>query len=229
MRVLIIEDDTDITANLYDYLEDKNCSVDSAADGVSGLHLAVTNDYDVILLDLTLPGLDGLMVCQKLRQEAKRDTPILMLTARDHLDDKLEGFKAGADDYLIKPFALSEVEARIKALDKRHKGQVAERELQAAGIVFNLETFEVMRNGNSIKLPKKCLNLLKVLMSSPNRVCSHTELEMEVWDDVPENSDTLRSHMHTLRQALTTKGEWDPIKTVHGIGYRLIPDNAKRI
>ncbi|WP_147695369.1 response regulator transcription factor, partial [Vogesella mureinivorans] len=116
MRILVIEDNTDIAANLGDYLEDRGHIVDFAADGVTGLHLAVVNEFDAIVLDLNLPGMDGLEVCRKLRQDARRQTPVLMLTARDALEQKLAGFDVGADDYLVKPFALQEVEARLTVL-----------------------------------------------------------------------------------------------------------------
>ena len=113
MRILVIEDNSDIAANIGDYLADKGHVVDFAGDGVTGLHLAVVHDFDAIVLDLTLPGMDGLEVCRKLRQEARRQTPVLMLTARDALDQKLTGFDSGADDYMVKPFALQELEARL--------------------------------------------------------------------------------------------------------------------
>jgi DNA-binding response OmpR family regulator len=115
MRILVIEDNSDIAANLGDYLEDRGHTVDFAADGMTGLHLAVVHEFDAIVLDLNLPGMDGLEVCRKLRAEARKQTPVLMLTARDSLDNKLAGFDSGADDYLIKPFALQEVDVRLNA------------------------------------------------------------------------------------------------------------------
>src|SRR5215469_13244063 len=122
MRILVIEDNSDIAANIGDYLEEKGHVVDFAGDGVTGLHLAVVHDFDAIVLDLTLPGMDGLELCRKLRQEARRQTPVLMLTARDALDQKLAGFDSGADDYMVKPFALQELEARLAVLARRGKG-----------------------------------------------------------------------------------------------------------
>lgn len=120
MRILIIEDDSTIATNLYDYLEVHGHSVDAAGDGIPGLHLAVTQKFDGILLDLNLPGMDGMTLCRKLRKEADNDTPVLMLAAKDTLDDKLKGFDCGPDDYLVKTFALKEVEARLVAMNKRH-------------------------------------------------------------------------------------------------------------
>ena len=147
MRVLIIEDDSAIAANLYDYLEARGHAVDAAGDGVTGLHLAVSRDFDALLLDLNLPGMDGLTLCRKLRDEAGRDTPVLMLTARDTVEDKLDGFAHGADDYLVKPFSLREVEARLVALHKRHGGKVVLRELKVGDLAFDPRTLTVSYAG----------------------------------------------------------------------------------
>ncbi|KLU22395.1 chemotaxis protein CheY [Caballeronia mineralivorans PML1(12)] len=226
MRVLIIEDDADIATNLYDYLENGGYEVDVASDGAMGLHLAVTQHWDAILLDLSLPGVNGLTICRKLREEARRDTPVLILTAKDTLDDKLQGFIQGADDYLIKPFSLKEVGARLAALIKRYKGQVTQAVLSCADVRFDVSTFTVDRGGRPVKLPPKCLQLLRILMQSPNKVFGRAELEAEVWGEQLPDSDTLRAHVYTLRRALTANGEDDLIETVHGLGYRLVVDNA---
>ncbi|MBI3901438.1 MAG: response regulator transcription factor [Nitrosomonadales bacterium] len=222
MRILIIEDDTDIAANLYDYFAARGHDVDRARDGVTGLHFAVSHDYDAILLDLALPGMDGFEVCRRLREQARRDTPVLMLTARDTLEDKLSGFEHGADDYLVKPFALREVEARLLALTKRHKGRVTDRVLQVGDLMFDPETLAVTRAGEPIKLPPKCIRLLELMMQRPTHVYSRAELEQAVWGESLETSDTLRSHMHLLRRALAQLDRPDVIETVHGLGYRLV-------
>jgi DNA-binding response OmpR family regulator len=193
VRILIIEDDPAIAANLYDFLEAQGHAVDAAFDGVTGLHLAVTGGFDAIVLDLGLPGMQGSALCRKLREEAKNDTPVLMLTARDTLEDKLEGFAHGADDYLVKPFALKEVEARLAALHKRHAGRVARRPLAAGDISFDPRTLAVKFRGTDVtKLSPKCLRLLESLMAEPERVFSRKELETAVWGDTQETSDTLR-------------------------------------
>ena len=119
LRILIVEDNTDIAENIADFLELQGHLLDFALDGIGGLHLALTQDYDAIILDIMLPGMDGLTFCRKLRKEGEKDTPVLMLTARDTLSDKLEGFEAGADDYLVKPFELEELSARIRSLVRR--------------------------------------------------------------------------------------------------------------
>jgi DNA-binding response OmpR family regulator len=223
VRVLIIEDDPAIAANLYDFLESRGHVVDAASDGVTGLHFAVTGGFDAIILDLGLPGMDGITLCRKLRDEAANDTPVLMLTARDTLNNKLEGFSRGADDYLVKPFALKEVEARLAALDKRRGGRVAGKTLAAGDITLDPRTLLIRIRGQDVKLPPKCIRLLETLMSEPRRVFSRKELETTVWGEEQETSDTLRSHLHVLRRALTQAGGYDPVENVHGLGYRLVP------
>ncbi len=226
MRILIVEDDKTIATNLYDYLQSRGHLVDAAADGVTGLHLAVTQPFDAIVLDLNLPGIDGATLCRRLREDARRDTPVLMLTARDTLEDKLAGFAHGADDYLVKPFSLREVEARLAALHKRHAGRVTPRELKVGELSFDPRTLSVRFGGAPVKLPPKGIRLLEILMGEPGRVFSRAELETAVWGDEQPTSDTLRSQMHILRRALTAAGGRDPIETVHGLGYRLAEDDG---
>jgi DNA-binding response OmpR family regulator len=221
MRILIVEDDKSIATNLYDFLEARGHVVDAAADGVTGLHLAITHDFDAILLDLNLPGMDGMTLCRKLREEAGKDTPVLMLTARDTLEDKLEGFQHGADDYLVKPFSLREVEARLTALYRRHTGRVARRELKVGELSFDPRTLSIRFGDKPVKLPPKAIRLLELLMSQPDRVFSRAELETALWGEPQESSDTLRSQMYVLRRSLAAAAGYDPIETVHGIGYRL--------
>lgn len=224
MRILIIEDDATIAANLYDYLETRGHDVDAAADGASGLHLATTRTFDVIVLDLGLPAMDGLSVARKLRHDRQRDTPILMLTARDTLDDKLAGFAGGADDYLVKPFALKEVEARLNALYNRSSGRTTSRELTAGDLTLDTRTMGVRFAGQAVRLPPKCLRILELLLREPGRVVSRDEIERLVWGAPQETSDTLRSHLHMLRRALTRAGGRDPVETLHGMGYRIRTD-----
>jgi DNA-binding response OmpR family regulator len=222
VRILIIEDDRAIATNLYDFLTGRGHTVDAAGDGVTGLHLAVTQPFDAVVLDLGLPGMDGLKLCEKLRKEAQVDTPVLMLTARDTLEDKLQGFDSGADDYLVKPFALKEIEARLNALHKRSIRRVTAKVLSAGDLTLDPRTLSIRFSGKEVKLPPKCIRLLELLMSEPERVFSRAELERAVWGDAQETSDTLRSHMHLLRRALIETGRYDPIETVHGLGYRLL-------
>jgi DNA-binding response OmpR family regulator len=225
MRVLIIEDNPDIAANLGDYLEDHGHTVDFAGDGITGLHLAVVNDFDAIVLDLALPGMDGLEVCRKLRQEAGRDTPVLMLTARDRLEDKLAGFDKGADDYLVKPFELQEVEARLNVLASRGRRR-SRRELKVGDLVYNVDTLNVYRGDKEIYLNPIGLKLLHCLMEASPNVVSRADLEMKVWGEEMPDSDSLRVHIHSLRSAIDKPFGSNMIQTRHGIGYRLVESDA---
>ena len=225
MRVLIIEDNPDIAANLGDYLEDHGHTVDFAGDGVTGLHLAVVNSFDAIVLDLALPGMDGLEVCRKLRSEAGKDTPVLMLTARDRLEDKLAGFDTGADDYLVKPFELQEVEARLKVLSSRGRRR-SPRELKVGSLVYNLDTLNVKRGDTEIYLNPIGLKLLQSLMEASPNVVSRADLELEVWGEEMPDSDSLRVHIHSLRSAIDKPFGSNMIQTRHGIGYRLVDPDA---
>jgi DNA-binding response OmpR family regulator len=225
MRVLIIEDNPDIAANLGDYLEDHGHTVDFAGDGITGLHLAVVNEFDAIVLDLALPGMDGLDVCRKLRSEAGKDTPVLMLTARDRLEDKLAGFETGADDYLVKPFELQEVEARLKVLAGRGRRRNS-RELKVGDLKYNLDTLNVNRGNEDIYLNPIGLKLLHCLMEASPNVVSRAELEMEVWGEEMPDSDSLRVHIHSLRSAIDKPFGSNLIQTRHGIGYRLVEPDA---
>lgn len=220
MKILVVEDNTDIAANIVDYFEDRDHIVDYAGDGVTGLHLAVTNDFDVIILDLMLPGMDGLDLCKKLRKDAKKNTPIIMLTARDTLEQKLEGFEFGADDYMVKPFALQELEARVTVLGNRKK-QNLNRKLNVADLEYNLDSLTVKRAGQSIKMNPTGLKLLHILMESSPYVVPREELEVKVWGEEMPDSDSLRVHIHGLRTAIDKPFNKSLIHTRHGIGYHV--------
>ena len=225
MRVLVIEDNRDIAANLGDFLEERGHTVDFAADGISGLHLAVVNDFDAIVLDLNLPGMDGLELCRRLRADARKQTPVLMLTARDTLESKLSGFEAGADDYLVKPFALQEVEARLQVLLRRGKSNQL-RVLNIADLEYNLDTLEVRRNGEMIPLNPTALKILQSLMEASPAVVTRQEIEARVWGEELPDSDSLRVHIHGLRAAIDKPYEKQLIQTRHGIGYRIVDPDA---
>jgi DNA-binding response OmpR family regulator len=225
MRVLVIEDNNDIATNIGDYLEDHGHIVDFAGDGITGLHLAVVHEFDVIVLDLTLPGMDGLEVARKLRQEAHKQTPILMLTARDALAQKLTGFDSGADDYMTKPFALQELGARLEVLARRGKGPQS-RVLKVADLTYNLDTLTVTRGGKSIQLNPIGLKLLQALMESSPSVVTRQDLEHRVWGEELPDSDSLRVHIHGLRAVIDKPFEKPLIQTRHGIGYRMVDPDA---
>jgi DNA-binding response OmpR family regulator len=220
-RLLLIEDHRDIAEMIGDYLESRGFAVDYAADGITGLHLAVVEDFDLIVLDLMLPGLDGLDLCRKLRTDARRDTPILMLTARDTQQDKIIGLDAGADDYLVKPFDIRELEARINALLRRRRGAVASELLQVGDLSLDTGTLEANRAGQRLTLTPIGLKMLLALMRAAPRVLSRRDLEREVWGDEPPDSDALRSHLYTLRKTIDKPFGRPLLHTVHGAGYRL--------
>lgn len=221
MRVLIIEDNADLAANIYDYLEAKGYTVDAAADGVTGLHLAVTQDFDAIVLDLMLPGIDGLTVCRRLREDAGKSIAILMLTAKDTLEDKLNGFRTGADDYLVKPFALQELEARLLALTRRSAAVTAQTLLKVADLTLDPKTLQAKRGNQAVVLTPTGLKILGLLMRKSPQVVSRRDIEHAVWGENPPDSDALRSHMHTLRAAVDHPFSKSLIQTVHGIGFRI--------
>jgi len=172
-----------------------------------------------------LPGMDGLDVCRKLREDARKNTPVLMLTARDTLEQKLQGFKTGADDYMVKPFELQELEARLEVLSRRGKSVTA-RVLTIADLEFNLDTLEVKRGGKSINLNPTGLKLLQRLMEASPWVVSREELELRVWGEELPDSDSLRVHIHGLRNAIDKPFEVPLIQTRHGIGYRMVDPGA---
>lgn len=220
MRLLVIEDNADILANLVDYLGMKGYVVDCAADGLTGLHLAATQHYDLIVLDVMLPGVDGFSLCERLRNGERKSVPVIMLTARDALADRLQGFHSGADDYLTKPFALPELAARIEAVLKRSHGGMR-RDLRVGDLHYDLDTLEVSRAGQGLHPGPIGLKLLAVLMRKSPAVVPREVLEEALWGDNPPDSDALRSHIHALRQQIDKPFSRPLLHTVHGIGYRL--------
>jgi len=223
MRLLIIEDNPDIVANLYEFFEPKGYVLDSAVNGYAGLGLASQNRYDAVVLDVMLPGLNGVELCQKLRGELNDSTPVLMLTARDTLADKVVGFDAGADDYLVKPFSLVELEVRLKALVRRAKGShAAAPVLRVGDLTFDTSTYTAMRAGRQLVLTKTGYVLLRCLMREAPRLVPRETLEQEVWGEDRPDSDALRTHLHALRQALDKPYPFAMLRTVPGIGYKLV-------
>lgn len=221
MKVLVIEDNRDIAANIADYLEPKGHVLDFAATGPQGLQLAINERYDVIVLDIMLPGLDGFSLCHRLRTEARVGTPVLMLTARDQLDDKLEGFRVGADDYLVKPFSVKELEVRMEALVKRSQHKEAGRLLQVADLEYDPDSLVATRAGQTLELNPIQRKLLEALMLNTHRVVSREELEALIWGDEVPDTDVLRTHIYHLRNVVDKPFADKLIQTVHGAGYRL--------
>lgn len=229
MNILVIEDNRDIAANIADYLEPLGHTLDFAASGTAGLALATAQmtgqsssaGFDVIVLDVMLPGMNGFVLCQQLREKWGVSTPVLMLTARDQLDDKLEGFSAGADDYLVKPFSIKELEARLQALVKRGALKTAASTLMVESLSYTPDTRQAQREGVPLELNPVQRRLLELLMRNSHRVVTREELEQHVWGDSPPDNDILRTHIYALRMIVDKPFSEKLIHTVHGIGYRL--------
>ncbi len=224
LHVLVVEDNQRVAANIGDYLEQKGHIVDFAMNGLTGLHLALTQPFDVIILDIMLPGMDGVTLCRRLRQDAKKTIPILMLTAKDTLEDKLDGFDAGADDYLLKPFELRELEARLHALLRR-TATVKDEILEIGDIRVDKGRRRVTKADNPIDLNRTCFNILVELMKAVPKVVTREDLEKKLWSDFKPASDVLRSHIYTLRKKLDDPGKESMIETVLGVGFRIRKDS----
>jgi DNA-binding response OmpR family regulator len=219
MRILVIEDNKVILTNIVNYLS-KDHKIDCAQDGLSGLHLAVTEDFDLIILDVMLPGMDGLQLVKRLRNDGGISTPVIMLTARDTLDDRLKGFQSGADDYLVKPFSLAELEARALAIHKRSQGLVKTK-LIVHDLTFDRETLAVKRAGIPLKITPIGLKLLECLMTNSPNTVKRTFLEEHFWKEIATRGDNLRAHIYQLRTEIDKPFETPLVHTIHGIGYRI--------
>lgn len=220
MRLLIVEDEKKIADLVKKGLEQEAFAVDVAYDGSYGYDLASTEDYDLVILDLMLPGMDGLEICKKLRQSGKTE-PILMLTARGSVGDKVHGLTTGADDYLAKPFAFEELLARIKALTRRPK-QFLPTILNASDLAINTDTFEVKRGGKEITLSKKEFALLSFLIRNKNQVVSKGQILSKVWDFESEVlPNIVEVYIGYLRDKIDKPFNRPLIKTVRGFGYKI--------
>jgi DNA-binding response OmpR family regulator len=221
-RILIVEDDFGIASNLETFLSLRGFAVDAVYSGQAALHRCSVDRFDVILLDVGLPGLDGLTFLRRLRDELRAATPVLVLSARKELADKLAGFAHGADDYLTKPFALAEVEARVRALLSRSAGgSVVDPVLRFETVELDRERGEVRVAGHVVRLTPKATQLLELLLRKPGQLIRRAAIESALWPDAQPQADALRSQIHALRRALLEHG-FDGIETVHGVGLRLV-------
>lgn len=223
LRILVIEDNPVLRGNLAAMFAEHGIVASFAGDGLSGLQAALADPPDVLVLDLGLPGLDGLRVCERLRAQADRHVPVLMLTARDALEDKLLGFGSGADDYLVKPFAAAELLARCVALSQRHRAGEA-HVLRIGSLSIDRRSGVVQREQQTLQLPQIALQLLLALAEAWPRALTRSELVERIWGDAPPESDPLRTHLYTLRQVLDRPFAVPLLKTVHGVGFRLEAD-----
>jgi len=223
MRVLVIEDEHKIANSIKKGLEQESYAVDVAYDGERGFDLAATEDYDVIVLDLMLPKMDGMDVCRKLRKEESIHTPIIMLTAKGQLDDRVDGLNAGADDYLVKPFAFVELLARVKALTRRPK-QILDSTLAVGDLTLNTLTYGVKRGGKAIKLSKKEYALLEYLLRHKGKILTKDQIINHVWDyDADVLPNTVEVYIGYLRNKIDRafKNKLPLIHTVRGFGYKI--------
>jgi len=223
LRILVVEDNPVLRANLAALLERHGHRPDFAADGLTGLQLALADPPDVLVLDLSLPGLDGLEVCARLRAECDRQVPVLMLTARDAIDDKLAGFAAGADDYLVKPFSGDELLARCIALSRRHRVGTSHM-LHIGSLCIDRRAGTAWRDEQPLALHHIAFRILLELAEAAPRTLTRSELIDRLWGDQPPQSDPLRSHLYLLRQALDRPFDTPMLRTVHGVGYSLVAD-----
>jgi len=220
MKILLVEDDHRIAQSIKKGLEQERMTVDLAYDGIEGYDLAIDEEYDLMILDLMLPGMNGLEICNKLRQN-KKQTPILILTARGQIEDKVEGLNKGADDYLTKPFAFEELLARIRALVRRPKS-ISEDILTVDDLTLNVNSFEVTRDKKAIKLSSKEYALLEFLMRHPRQILSKEQIMNHVWSyetDILPN--TVEVYIRNLRNKIDKGFTYPLIQTVRGFGYKI--------
>jgi DNA-binding response OmpR family regulator len=229
MDVLIIEDNADISTNIAEYLNEKGHSADFAYNGITGLQLALENNYDAIVLDLVLPGMNGLTVCKRYQeQHTQTFAPILMLTAKDTVEDIVAGLSAGADDYLVKPFSLQVLVARLEVLQRRiFKDN--KKILSTHDLSINLDTREVKRGNHTISLKPTTAKILELLIRNTHRVVPRKDIEKEIWGDNPPAGDSLRAHIYSIRKFVDKDSHIQLVHTIHGIGYRVanIIDESK--
>lgn len=218
IKVLLVEDDIDLALTIVDHLELENIVCDHASNGVQGLSLINTNNYHVVLLDINLPKMDGLSVCQKLRENSN-DTPIILLTARDSLRDKVAGFDAGTDDYLVKPFEIEELLVRVHALSRRRSGQMSHLTLEH--LVLNIKQRSASYNEQAIKLTPITCKLLEKLLRENEKPVTRADLMDFIWGDDQPDSNSLKVHIHHLRKQLEKAQANLVIENEVGFGFVL--------
>lgn len=223
IRILIVEDHAGLATNLSEFFSDSRYSLDFAADGLTALHLVATNDYDVIVLDVMLPGLSGFEICRRIRKDLNYSTPVIVMTAKDQLQDKEEGFLVGADDYLVKPFDLRELQLRIDALYRRKEGFTNAPQLRIPGISFDPGTLVLRTDGGvQLELTGTAARIFEELIKAYPGFLSYTQIQQAIWGDKEVDMNTLRTHVYSLRKLLDDALKYRAIKTMHGRGYRLV-------
>ena len=223
LSVLLVEDHRQLAQTVVEFLEQEGALVDYASDTTLARTLVQEHHYDILVLDVMLPGEDGYSFCQYLRKELALDTPVIFMTARDQLDDKLEGFARGGDDYIVKPFALPELVARVQALVRRERREVAPNLLTVADLQLDPARQEVRREGQILKLSPTAFRILRILMRESPKVVSREQLEHELWGDLVPDSDALRSHLYNLRKAVDKPFDTSLLETLPGVGFCIRP------
>ncbi|WP_163931253.1 response regulator transcription factor [Paraferrimonas sp. SM1919] len=224
LKLLVVEDNISLSKNIAEFMDAHNVQLDFAYDGQMACDLALSEHFDCIVLDLTMPKMDGLSACKMIREQANRHIPIIMLTARDSLDDKLTGFRYGADDYLTKPFALEELLVRIQVIAARVQSQNSARLCHGSGenqLVLDISANKVFRAKQEISLPPIAFKIFSILMHAHPRTVSRSELLDKIWQGDNTDSDALRSHLYQLRKAIDKPFNSEVIKTIHGVGFGL--------
>lgn len=225
-RILIVEDDRDLASNLIDYLSLRGYTTKHAADGEFALALLESEHFDLIVLDLNLPGMDGLKICEHYRRQLHGKTPVIVLTAQDDVDVKISLLDIGADDYVIKPVTLREIDARIRALIRRAGGEGDGPILSVADLRFDTGTMRLERAGQVLTLAPIPLRMLALLMRHSPNVVLQRDIFREIWKDDGGDKHALLVHMHALRNAVDKPFKHQLIHTVRGFGYRVALDNA---
>lgn len=225
LKLLLVEDDLDLAHTLVQYLGLEGMICDHSSNGISGLNLINRHSYDVLLLDINMPRMDGLSLCHRLREQGN-DTPILMLTARGQLDDKIQGFNAGTDDYLVKPFEMEELVARVFALSNRRSGQM--RKLSCEDLEMNLSERSVTRGGHPLKLSPTSWRLLESLMRASPAPVSREALMDSIWGDDHPDSNSLKVHIFNLRRAIDGSFSKPLLHTISGVGFAIKPSGKSR-
>ena len=221
MRILVIEDEERLARLIERVLREERYDVDVALDGARGLASALTSEYDLLVLDLMLPGIDGVEICRTLRSRGLT-TPILMLTARDAVDDRVNGLDAGADDYLVKPFVFAELLARLRALSRRHLEPAETPRLQVADLVLDLVRHEARRGGRLIELTAREFALLEYLMRHPGQVLTRNQILDSVWRfDADLASNVVDTYVHYLRDKIDRHEKTKLLRTIRGVGYAI--------
>jgi len=228
MKILLVEDDYDVAKNVCEYLEAVSHQVVLAPDGLIGLDCVTSEKYDCVILDISLPRITGIELCERIRNLGFSDLPVLMLTAMGDLSFKEKAYEAGADDYLVKPFALKELELRLTALVRRVTGSNIGNQLRISDLAYNIMTQKIQRGEHEIELATISKTILELLMRNSHRVVSKQEIEKAVWGGAPDSRDLVRIHIHTLREAIDKPFSHSLLHTIRGVGYRLYADTEAK-